>query len=78
MLKQVCQWYNFVFLENITSRAWACFFRSEFVKWHSVHSDLFLKFEFNSYAQVLALVRVIKDNNTSSAKLFDSEYYIIW
>ena len=78
MLKQVCEWHDFVFLENVTYRVWACFFRSEFVKWHSVHSDLFLKFEFNSYAQVLALVRVIKDNNTSSAKLFDSEYYIIW
>ena len=78
MLKKVCEWYDFVFLENVTSRAWACFFRSEFKKWDSVHSDLFLKFEFDSQAQVLALIRVMKDNNTSSTKLFDSGCYIIW
>ena len=69
---------DFVFPENVTSRAWACLFRSEFIKWQSVHSDLFLKFEFNSKAQVLALIRVMKDNNRSSIKLFDSGYYIIW
>ena len=78
MLKQVCEWFDFVFLENITSRAWACLFRSKFIKWHSVHSDCFLKFEFNSEAQFLALIRVIKDNSTSSTKLFDGGYYIIW
>ena len=54
----------FDFLENVTSRAWACLFRSEFIKWHSVRSDLFLKFEFNSQAQVLAFIRVMKENNT--------------
>ena len=72
MFKQVCEWDGFVFPENETSRAWACWFRSEFMKWHSVHSDLFLKFEFNSSAQVLALIKVMKDNNTSPTKLFDS------
>ena len=77
MLKPVCEWYDFVFLENVTSRASACLSRSEFIKWHSVHSDLFSKYEFNSLAQVLALIRVMKDNS-SSTKLFDSRYYIIW
>ena len=33
LLKQVCQRYDFVFHENVTSRAWACFFRSDFIKW---------------------------------------------
>ena len=37
-----------VFLENVTPRAWACLVRSEFIKWHRAHSDLLLKFEFNS------------------------------
>ena len=78
MLKQVCEWYDFVFLENIPSRAWACFFRSKCIKWHNVHSDLFLKFQFNSEAQVLALIKIMKNNNTSSTNLFDSGYYIIW
>ena len=48
LLKQVFEWYDFVFLENVTSRRWAYLFTSEFIKWHSAHSDLFLKFEFNS------------------------------
>ena len=48
LMKQVGEWYDFAFLENVTFRALACFFRSEFIKWHSVHSDLFLKFEFSS------------------------------
>ena len=47
-MKQVCEWYDFVFPENVTSRAWVYLFRSEFIKWDSIHSDLFLKFEFNS------------------------------
>ena len=41
---KVCEWYGFIFLENVTCRIWPCLFRSEFIKWHSVHS----KFEFNS------------------------------
>ena len=72
MLKQVCEWYDFVFPENVTCEAWACLFRSEFIKWHGVHSDLFLKFEFNSYAQVLALIRVTKDHHLQSCLIVDT------
>ena len=75
MLKQVCEWYDFVLLENVTSRAWAWLFRPEFIKWHNVHSDLFLKFEFSWEAQVLALITIMKNNNTSSTKLIDSGLY---
>ena len=35
-------------INSVTSRAWDRLFRSELIKWHNVHSDLFLKSEFNS------------------------------
>ena len=55
-----CPWkYNFLSL-----------FIQIWIKWDNVHSDLFFKFEFNSVAQVLALLKAIKDNNSSSANCF--------
>ena len=79
LLKQVCEWYDFVFLENLTSRAWVCLFRSEFMKWHLF---MFIQLCFQNLslnqAQVLALIRLMKDNITLSSKLFDSGYNIIW
>ena len=30
-LKQVCEWYNFVVLENVTCRDWACLFRFKLI-----------------------------------------------
>ena len=65
MLKQVCEWYDFVILENVTPRSWACLFRFELINGIVFIQICFFKFEFNSQAQILAL-RVMKDNYASS------------